>query len=96
MIVHCKCEDNNSSVFCVASKNVLKIWSQLEVVSEISLLSYLLFREGNSSDTEVVTCLMLLVMNQTMKIREHTWTPVTITEVRTIPWANEKKRKTAI
>ena len=32
-----------------------------------------------------VTCLMLLATNQTMKIREKTWTPVTITDVRTIP-----------
>lgn len=34
---------------------------------------------------------MLLVMNQTMKIREHTWTPVTITEVLTIPAAQPKQ-----
>lgn len=39
-----------------------------------------------------VTCLMLLVMNQTMKIREHTWTPVTITDVLTIPTANQERR----
>lgn len=32
-------------------------------------------------------------MNQTMKIREHTWTPVTITEVLTIPAAEQEKRK---
>lgn len=93
MIVHCKCEDNGSSVFCVVSKNVPKTWSQLKVVSETSLFSYVLFEEANSRGTEVVTCLMLLVMNQTMKIREHTWTPVTITEVRTIPWANEREKK---
>lgn len=37
----------------------------------------------------VITCLMLLVMNQTMKIREHTCTPVTITEVLTIPAAEQ-------
>lgn len=34
---------------------------------------------------------MLLVTNQTMKIREHTWTPVTITEVLTIPAAEPEK-----
>lgn len=28
---------------------------------------------------------MLFVMNQTMKILEHTWTPVTMTDVRTMP-----------
>lgn len=41
----------------------------------------------------IVTCLMLLVMNQTRKMREHTWTPVTITEVLTIPAAGQEKRK---
>lgn len=38
-----------------------------------------------------LTCLMLLVMNQTMKIREKTWTPVTITEVLTIPATKRKQ-----
>lgn len=31
------------------------------------------------------TCLMLCAMNHTMKILELTWTPVTSTDVRTIP-----------
>lgn len=37
----------------------------------------------------IFTCLMLLVTNQTMNIREHTCTPVTITEVLTIPAAKK-------
>lgn len=39
---------------------------------------------------------MLLVMNQTMNIREHTWTPVTITEVLTIPAADKRKNITLL
>lgn len=41
----------------------------------------------------IVTCLMLLVTNQTMKIREHTWTPVTITDVLTIPATEPEEEK---
>lgn len=39
----------------------------------------------------IVTCLMLLVMNQTRKMRDDTWTPVTITEVLTIPAAEQEE-----
>lgn len=44
------------------------------------------------SSSSILTCLMLFVINQTMNIREHTWTPVTITDVRTIPLTHQKQQ----
>lgn len=76
-MTHYTCWEASWSTFqiCVRTAEQHKWWTALQRLP------------GDTRRWRGCICLMLLVMNQTMKIREHTWTPVTITEVFTSPMA---------